>query len=363
MTDQRSLLEGPSPAARRRRLHLTKSATANSRWRRYQEVAARRGWARERGGTEQRLDQLLAQGQWLGRVALLLRSGLWDLKVKTSLGAEPGPTLGVVSYALAGPSPDAHPRALFDQAWYLAGNPDLIIRGWCPLAHYLTRGDRENRAPHPLFDLADYRNRHAVKIAASGLTALQHFVYTGAAEGYAPHPLFDVQFYVGQCEEVAVSGENPLVHYLRRGWRDGLDPHPLFDSRWYLAHSSEAVIAGVAPLLHYVLRGQAENTSPHPLFDPAWHAARYGGGGLIGLVSASASAEDPCAEFDCAHYLKQRPELADDVHPLVDYLVAGAFAGLSPAPGFDEEAYLADHPSAAQTAAAGLLHWARTRAR
>lgn len=353
--------DADSPMGRRRLLHMARTATANGRWRRYQEAAARRGWDRERGGAERRMDTLLAHGQWVGRVALLLRCGLWDLRIKTSLGGHTGPTLGVISYAQAGPDPQAHPRALFDQAWYLERNPEVRAKGWCPLVHYLTTGDAAGCDPHPLFDLADYRARHAVKIAACGLTALQHFAYSGAREGFAPHPLFDVRHYVGQCEAVAASGENPLTHYLRQGWRDGLDPHPLFAGDWYLAHAPGAKEAGIAPLLHYVLVGADEGRSPHPLFNPGWYAERYGPGGLAGLIASAETPRDPGPHFDSAHYMAQRPDLPADLHPLVHYLTEGAFEGVSPAPGFDEEAYLAAHPRAADSPVSALEQWARSR--
>ena len=349
------------PMARRNLLRMARQASANGRWRRYREAAALRGWDRERGRAEQRMDALLAHSRWMGRVALLLRCGLWDLRIKTSLGGHAAPALGVVSYAQAGPDPDAHPRALFDQAWYLAHNPDVAAKGWCPLVHYLTVGDAAGCAPHPLFDLADYRARHAVKIAACGLSALQHFVYSGAREGYAPHILFDVRHYVGQCEAVAASGENPLAHYLRQGWRDGLDPHPLFAGDWYLAHTPEARDAGIAPLLHYVLVGQAEGRSPHPLFNPAWYAERHGEGGLAHLLADLETPRDPGPHFDSAFYMEQRPDLPADMHPLVHYLTQGAFEGASPARGFDESAYLAAHPKAAESALSALEHWARSR--
>jgi hypothetical protein len=345
----------------RRLRHLARVANANGRWRRYQEAAARRGWDRERGGAERRMDLLLAKGRWMGRVTLLLRCGLWDLRIKTSLGSVAAPSLGVVSYAQAGPDTSAHPRALFDQAWYLQRNPHLADKGWCPLVHYLTVGDAEGCDPHPLFDLAGYRAEHAVKIAACGLTALQHFVYSGVREGISPHPLFDVRHYVGQCEAVAVSGENPLTHYLRQGWRDGLDPHPMFAGDWYLAHNPDARDAGVAPLLHYVLTGQADGRSPHPLFNAGWYAERHGADGLVGLLASSEQPRDPGPDFDSAHYMAQRPDLAADLHPLVDYLTVGAFEGVSPTPTFDERAYFAANPKAIESPLSALEHWARGR--
>jgi hypothetical protein len=239
-------------------------ALAEERWRRFGEAAARRSWDRECGRMERRLDLLLARGAWPGQAALILRSGLWDFGLKCGLGRDGGKALGLMTYARAGARPSAHPKALFDQDWYLEQNPELAGGRLPPLAHYLATGDRAGRDPHPLFDLRDYRSRHAVKIAASGLTALQHYVYTGAREGFDPHPLFDLRHYVGQAKEVVQSGEDPLAHYLREGWRLGYDPHPRFANDWYRARYPQVDAQGISPLLHYVTGGAAEGCAPHP---------------------------------------------------------------------------------------------------
>nr|MBP7651405.1 hypothetical protein [Phenylobacterium sp.] len=63
--------------ARRRVLHAAHVALAQDRWARFQAAAARRQWDRRRGRVEQGLDLTLARGKWPGRVALVLRSGLW----------------------------------------------------------------------------------------------------------------------------------------------------------------------------------------------------------------------------------------------------------------------------------------------
>jgi len=248
-------------------VRAVQAVVAADRWRRFTEAAARRTWDRECGRTERRLDLLLARGMWPGQAALVLRSGLWDFGLTSSLGQAPGRALGLTNYVRAGADPAAHPKALFDQSWYMAANPELAGSRLPPLVHYLSVGDRQGCAPHPLFDQRDYRSRHAVKIAASGLTALQHYVYTGAREGFDPHPLFDLRHYVGRAEEVAQSGENPLAHYLREGWRLGYDPHPDFANDWYLAQNRDAA-CGIAPLLHYVTRGAAEGRAPHPEINP-----------------------------------------------------------------------------------------------
>ena len=354
---------------RRRALHAAHAALAEDRWKRFQAAAAKRQWDRERGRLEQRFDLTLARGKWPGRVALILRSGLWTFGLDKGLGREGGATRGVIAYVRAGPDSNAHPKALFDQTWYIEKNPDLAGTAWAPLAHYLVAGDKEGRDPHPLFDLADYRSRHAVKIAASGLTALQHFVFTGAREGFDPHPLFDLRHYVGQAEEVARSGENPLAHYLREGWRLGYEPHPLFSGAWYLQQNPDVAERGVPPLLHYVTSGAGEGRPPHPLFDTGWYADRYRDATALGaspladfLAHGREGGRDPSLHFDSAFYLEQNPQAPAGVHPVLHYMAAGAFEGASPAADFDELAYLAANPQAAEAPISALEHWALSRA-
>jgi GT2 family glycosyltransferase len=355
--------------AKRRALHRARLVVAENRWNRFRKAAAKRVGLAEKGPTEQKFDLMLARAKWPGRAALIARSGLWDFSLTQGLGREGGEAKGLIAYVRAGPDSVAHPKALFDQTWYMERNSDLVGSRWAPLAHYLVAGDKECRDPHPLFDLKDYRGRHAVKIAATGLSALQHFVHKGAVEGFDPHPLFDLRYYVGQAEEVADSGENPLVHYLREGWRKGYDPHPLFAGDWYLATNPDVAARKTAPLLHYVTSGAAEGRSPHPLFDTVWYLDRYRDAAPLGssalahfLESGLEQRRDPSAHFDTTYYLEQNPAAPTGAHPVIHYLTEGAFDGASPAADFNELAYLAEHPEAAESAVAALAHWALSRA-
>lgn len=354
--------------ARRRDLHRARRVVAEDRWNRFSKAAARRVGLADKGPTEQRIDLMLARAKWPGRAALIARSGVWDFKLKIGLGRDGGQARDLIGYVRAGPDGGINPKALFDQAWYLENNDDLRSSRWAPLAHYLVAGDREGRAPHPLFDLKDYRGRHAVKVAATGLTALQHYLHKGVTEGYDPHPLFDVRHYVGQAEEVADSGENPLVHYLREGWRKGYEPHPMFSGAWYLAMNPDVAEADAAPLLHYVTSGASEGRSPHPLFEPGWYMDRYRDAAPMGtsalahfLAQGTDERRDPSAHFDTAYYLDQQAELPAGVHPVVHYLTEGAFDGISPAADFSEVAYLLENPQAAETPISALEHWALSR--
>jgi len=372
---KRPVKQKPDPAAadallaKRRALHKARMVVAEDRWNRFRKAAGRRVGVAEKGPTEQRFDLMLARAKWPGRAALIARSGLWDFRLDRNLGREGGPVKGLINYVRAGPDSAAFPKALFDQTWYLEKNPDLAGTRWAPLAHYLVAGDREGRDPHPLFDLRDYRGRHAVKVAATGLSALQHFVHRGAAEGFDPHALFDLRYYVGQAEEVADSGENPLTHYLREGWRRGYDPHPMFSGDWYLAQNPDVAGREMAPLLHYVTSGAVEGRSPHPLFDAIWYGEHYRDAAPLGsnalahfLEFGAEQRRNPSAHFDVAFYLEQNPAAPDDVHPVIHYLMEGAFEGVSPAADFNEATYLVEHPEAADSPVAGLVHWALSRA-
>ena len=52
---------------------------------------------------------------------------------------------------------DVSPIPEFDSTFYLRANPDVAAAGMDPLEHYLVQGFREDRLPHPDFDLRRHR--------------------------------------------------------------------------------------------------------------------------------------------------------------------------------------------------------------
>ena len=76
---------------------------------------------------------------------------------------------------------------LFDSAFYLAHNPDVVQAGVNPLWHYATVGWQEGRNPHPLFDSAFYL-AHNPDVAQAGVNPLWHYATVGWQEGRNPHP-------------------------------------------------------------------------------------------------------------------------------------------------------------------------------
>lgn len=348
-------MSAPDVMALRQAAWRERRRLAEDRWLRFQAANRKRYAGHAARALPAGVARLMARGKVPGRVLLLAASGVWEAGMDAALGCQPGETSGLIDYVRAGPDPGTQPRALFDQAWYLERTPALAGSRWAPLAHYLIVGDLEGRSPHPLIDPRRLRG------AGDRLTVLQRFLFRAAAEGTDPHPLFDLRYYVGQSEELAETGESPLVHYLRQGWREGRDPHPLFANAWYLNRTSGAADAGIAPLLHYVTAGAAAGADPHPLFETGWwgREPRRASGAHDPLSdflrTAGRTRRSPTPRFDPDHYLVQAgDDPAAVANPLLHYLTAGTFLGLSPAPGFDEAAWFEAHPSAAAEARSAL---------
>lgn len=70
----------------------------------------------------------------------------------------------------------------FDEAFYLAMNPDLAQAGLDPLDHFLRHGWREDRDPSFEFSVGDYLELNP-DVAASGAHPFVHYVTTGRHEG------------------------------------------------------------------------------------------------------------------------------------------------------------------------------------
>ena len=83
------------------------------------------------------------------------------------------------------PSPSMDPEAvqcrkLFDPAFYLSANPDVVAARVDPLKHYLRHGFAEGRKPHPYFQ-PDYYQAQCKESSRAGINPLLHYLQTGAA--------------------------------------------------------------------------------------------------------------------------------------------------------------------------------------
>jgi glycosyltransferase involved in cell wall biosynthesis len=151
----------------------------------------------------------------------------------------------------------ARDSGLFDATWYRERYPDVRKADVDPLVHYLKRGAREGRDPHPLFACSFYLQSNP-DVRAAGVNPLVHYLTIGGFEGRDPHPYFDSSFYLESNPDVLTAGLNPLRHYVSSGASEGRAPHPDFDPAFYLASNPDVAAAGMNPLVHYVTSGRAE---------------------------------------------------------------------------------------------------------
>ena len=72
--------------------------------------------------------------------------------------------------------------SLFDEAWYLAKNPDVAQSKADPLYHYVRWGGLEGRDPGPQFSSSWYLNRYE-DVRKGGINPLLHYLKFGRSEG------------------------------------------------------------------------------------------------------------------------------------------------------------------------------------
>ena len=83
------------------------------------------------------------------------------------------------------------PHPQFDSGWYLDTNPDVAAAKMNPLEHYLYFGNRENRAPNHIFNVAWYKEIFLDRMPnkrASRCEPLTHYVCAGMWIGHTPAP-------------------------------------------------------------------------------------------------------------------------------------------------------------------------------
>jgi hypothetical protein len=153
---------------------------------------------------------------------------------------------------------------LFNAAYYREMNADLTLPGDQLLSHFLLRGWREGRSPHPIFDLPFYVRTNGCFLDQE-VNPVQHFLDHGWREGRNPNRLFDCRYYLQIHPDVAAADMNPLLHYLRYGSKELRVGGPLFDTRSYTEFHPECLTSGVDPMSHYLWRGIRSGYAPLPL--------------------------------------------------------------------------------------------------
>ena len=233
------------------------------------------------------------------------------------------------------------------------------------------------RGPDPLFDEAYYLAQNP-DVAASRLDPYQHWLRHGVVEGRNPDAFFDTRYYLTQNPDVAVSGLNPLTHYETYGWREGRDPSLLFSTRAYQARNPD-VGASFDPLEHFLYYGQDEGrmsflSGRSAPADPLVVASYYDpqlGATLVPVGSAAAQQAaasyngtgwraglNPNALFDTRYYLASNPDVtASGLNPVAHYELHGWTEGRDPSASFSTTRYLAANPDVNASGLDPLQHY------
>jgi hypothetical protein len=131
--------------------------------------------------------------------------------------------------------------SLFDEAFYLAQNPDV-----------------------------------AAAVAAGEFSGgLHHFLLHGQSEGRDASALFDTEWYLQKNPDVAAAVRagylsSALEHYSRYGWKEERDPSAWFDTSAYLSNHTDVAAAGMNPLVHLLEFGQGEQRLITPTDAGMW---------------------------------------------------------------------------------------------
>jgi hypothetical protein len=182
--------------------------------------------------------------------------------------------------------------AVFDMAWYLGTYPEARAAcGEAPeaaLDYYLDAGCRLGHSPSPLFDEAFYlaANPDIAALIEAGQyeSGFDHFCRHGH-RGLSPHWLFDDALYANLYEDMALENLDRFHcygrydHYLKSGQRETRIAHFLFDNRLYreraIAAGAEAAeIERLGPYVHYLHSGASELPCS-AYFEPRWYRERY----------------------------------------------------------------------------------------
>ncbi len=186
----------------------------------------------------------------------------------------------LLDFVRAGAPADPHP--LFDVAFYrerhLGG--DAAIN---PLSHYLETGGRARLDPSPSFDTRRFLD--AFGLGEETDVPLETFVATPHYYGFPVSRVFDADLYRYQVEiELGQRlAEPPYAHYLAHGFRDEtLLPNLLFDPVFYREHNRLEL--SEPALVHYLREGEAAGLACHPVFAAEFYNKQRGVEGAAGAL-------------------------------------------------------------------------------
>ncbi|AFY83916.1 hypothetical protein [Oscillatoria acuminata] len=171
---------------------------------------------------------------------------------------------------------------LFDEAHYLAENPDVleaVIRGeTTAIRHFAQFGMKELRSCNAFIDFKGYVENNAdVKEAVEQgkISTFGHFIRHGQFEKRVSHALFKAEEYEAfnpDVQQAVAEGKiTAWGHFLNFGWKENRQFSSFFNSEYYLQQNTDvaqAVAAGQMTATEHLFKfGLKEKRKIHPLID------------------------------------------------------------------------------------------------
>jgi GT2 family glycosyltransferase/glycosyltransferase involved in cell wall biosynthesis len=281
--------------------------------------------------------------------------------------------------------------AVFDAAWYLGHHP--AAHAYCDgdpaaaLAYYLDIGVQLGDSPSPLFDEAYYlaQNPDVHELVREGRyrSGFDHFCQHGHRV-LSPHWLFDDALYSRLHDDMSLENLDQhgfagrYDHYLRTGQHERRVAHYIFDAGFYRSRAIEAgadvtVLDGQGPYHHFLaaLRPSAPEPRPSIYFEPRWYVESHTGLNLVAknfgsalkhyLCNDSPEFFDPVPQFSEAYYRAAYRDVAQALETgafrngYQHFVQFGAFELRRPRPEIDLLYYLDTHPRVQEDLRAGLV--------
>ena len=194
-----------------------------------------------------------------------------------------------------------NPSSRFNAKIYVKKYPDVLMKGFNPLVHYLKYGRNEDKTDacdknlkeyelvknSGLFDFEFYKNESKMNFSSERL-ALLHYLEIGYKKGFDPNSSFSGKSYLKIYFDVKMNDWNPLVHYLKFGKKENrmainfdFDDYNLvkysglFDLDYYENESNIKFRSEIEGLIHYLEYGYKNGFNPSSRFNAIIYVKKY----------------------------------------------------------------------------------------
>lgn len=244
---------------------------------------------------------------------------------------------------------------LFDKEWYIQQYlPDK--KETDAVKHYLNIGYLLNYNPNRSFDSIDYIQKHP-EIQKSNIPPIIDYILEKKGNKKEINTekdnhnikdsleynliknseLFDEEFYVN-CNPLIESYEDPIEHFLINGCEEKYPTSKYFDVEFYLEHNGDVKRAGLNPLVHFITNGKKENRIHRRARLSSLDIAKITGNPKIKEMY---DAIYKSKYFDEEYYLNNNQiKNAQDIDPILHYILIGADKGFNPSIHFSTSKYL-----------------------